>query len=42
MVSTHIQKKLFARAVRLGIEDDLGKIVNEMLANRLDELEKGK
>jgi len=42
MVSTHIKKSLFARAVRLGIEDELGKIVNELLENRLDELEKDK
>jgi len=42
MVSTHLRKDLFVRAVRLGIDGDLGKIVNELLENRLDELEKGK
>jgi len=41
MVSAHIRRGLFARVVRLGIEDDLGKIVNELLEERLDELEKG-
>ena len=42
MVSTHIRKDLFVRAVRLGIDDELGKTVNELLEKRLDELEKGK
>jgi len=44
MVATHVRKDLFARAVRLGIEGDLGKIVNELLEaklEKLEELEKG-
>ena len=42
MVSTHIRKDLFVRAVRLGVDDKLGKTVNELLEKHLEKLEKGK
>jgi len=40
MVSTHIRKDLFVRAVRLGIDENLGKIMNDLLEKHLAELEK--
>lgn len=42
MVSIHIRKDLFVRAIRLGAEEDLGKTVNDLLEKHLEKLEKGK
>jgi len=39
MVSTHIRKDLFSRVSRLRLEGELGKIMNGMLEEYLDEAE---
>ena len=42
MVGVNIQKDLYRRAVLLGVDDQMSKVLNEFYAKYIDELEAGK